>query len=92
MTDTYELPELPPPWAIDRFFAAQGQESHYFTPDQMRSYGQECARLAREAELTSLADEMWRSAQSITPPSDRAGWLAHMAQRMRERAAAIRKG
>lgn len=88
MADTYELPEP----GINGLEDLENNDWSGYTADQMRAYGQECARLAREAELTSLADEMWRSAQSITPPSDRAGWLAHMAQRMRERAAAIRKG
>ena len=52
MTDTYELPELPRECSTVAILTGidSGKDVSVYTADQMRAYGQECARLAVKAE------------------------------------------
>ena len=60
MTDTYELPELP---ESSRAILTGNVETATFSPvytaDQMRAYGQECARVERERIRALVLNDAW---------------------------------
>jgi hypothetical protein len=67
-----ELPPLPEPWAIDRFFSSE--ERHYFIADQMREYGRQVVEACAAQpdlqweQVEALGHRMaWRYKKSSDP-------------------------